>query len=298
MSILDWFNSHEKEHENTSKLDIPGDLWVKCYSCGEILYLKELENNLKVCEECGYHFRITPEERIQFLFDKESFVEIDHFIGAIDFLDFEDTEQYKVRLKKAREKTKHEDAIIIGSATLNRKAIAVGIMDFAFMGGSMGSVVGEKITRIIEVATQDKKPLIIFTSSGGARMQEGIMSLMQMAKTSAALKKLSNERVPYISVMCDPTCGGTSASFAMLGDINIGEPEALISFAGPRVIEQTIKQKLPKDFQRSEFLLKHGMLDKVVPRHKLRQTLSILVTLLDPHTSTIKPSKAKKKTAH
>lgn len=284
MSIIDWFNNREKQTQESSKLDIPGDLWVKCYSCSEILYLKELEQNHKVCEECGYHFRITPEERLSLLFDAKSFKEIDSHIGAVDFLDFEDTEQYSARLKKAKAKTKHEDAILIGTAKLNKKEVALGIMDFSFMGGSMGSVVGEKITRIIEIATKKKIPLIIFTASGGARMQEGIMSLMQMAKTSAALKKLSQVNVPYISVLCDPTCGGTSASFAMLGDINIGEPGALISFAGPRVIEQTIRQKLPKGFQRSEFLLEKGMLDMVVPRPKLSDTLSNLVSLLDPHT--------------
>lgn len=284
MSIIDWFNNREKKTHESSKLDIPGDLWVKCYHCSEILYLKELEQNHKVCEECGYHFRITPEERIHFLFDKKSFKETDRYVSSVDFLDFEDTEHYADRIKKAKSKTKHEDAIIIGKAKLNDKDVAVGIMDFSFMGGSMGSVVGEKITRIIEVAAKDKIPLIIFTASGGARMQEGILSLMQMAKTSAALKKLSLVNVPYISVICDPTCGGTSASFAMLGDINIGEPGALISFAGPRVIEQTIRQKLPKGFQRSEFLLEKGMLDMVVPRKKLSDTLSSLVSLLDPHT--------------
>ena len=283
MSIIDWFNTREKKTNERSKLDIPGDLWVKCFSCSEILYLKELEKNQKVCEKCGYHFRITPEERLKFIFDAKTFQELDRHIGAVDFLEFEDTEQYTARLKKAKAKTKNEDAIIIGTAKLNKKEIAVGIMDFAFMGGSMGSVVGEKITRIIEVATERTIPLVIFTASGGARMQEGIMSLMQMAKTSAALKKLSEKKVPYISVLCDPTCGGTSASFAMLGDINIGEPGALISFAGPRVIEQTIRQKLPKGFQRSEFLLEKGMLDMVVPRQKLSDTLGNLVNLLDPH---------------
>jgi len=284
MSILDWFNKNNKKSQiKKNRLDIPGDLWVKCYKCNESLYLKDLEKNYKVCH-CLYHFRITPEERIKMHFDKNSFKEIENDIEAIDFLNFEDTEKYKNRLIKAKKKTKHADAIVIGTAKINKLPVNVGIMDFSFMGGSMGSVVGEKITRLIESAIKNKYPLIIFTSSGGARMQEGIMSLMQMAKTSAALKKLSDKKVPYISILCDPTTGGTSASFAMLGDINIGEPGALISFAGPRVIEQTIRQKLPKGFQRSEFLLEKGMLDMVVNRKEMKDTLTSLVTLLNPHS--------------
>jgi acetyl-CoA carboxylase carboxyl transferase subunit beta len=289
MSILDWFNK-QKEEDNTkqqSRLDIPGDLWVKCPSCKETIYLKDLEANNKVCV-CGYHFRITPEERIKIHFDENSFEEIDDKIEAVDFLKFEDTESYEIRLKKAKQKTNHADAILIGTAKINHLEVNIGVMDFSFMGGSMGSVVGEKITRIIENALKNKFPLIIFTSSGGARMQEGIMSLMQMAKTSAALQKLSEERIPYISVLCDPTTGGTSASFAMLGDINIAEPGALISFAGPRVIEQTIRQKLPKGFQRSEFLLEKGMLDMVVPRNNLRAKLGTLIKLLSPHYEKVK----------
>ena len=284
MSILDWFNKRQIDKKNTQpeRLDIPGNLWIMCKKCNESLYLKDLEQNCKVCS-CGYHFRISPKERIQMHFDKFSFEEIESNISAVDFLKFEDTELYKNRLKKAQEKTKSADAILIGYAKLNHLPVNVGIMDFSFMGGSMGSVVGEKITRIIEEAIKNKNPLIIFTSSGGARMQEGIMSLMQMAKTSAALQKLSEEKVPYISILCDPTTGGTSASFAMLGDVNIGEPGALISFAGPRVIEQTIRQKLPKGFQRSEFLLEKGMLDMVVNRKDLRDTLTSLIKLLCPH---------------
>lgn len=283
MSILDWFNKNKlKKTDHASRLDIPGDLWMKCPSCNDTLYLKDLEQNKKVCH-CNYHFRISPEERIAMHFDKESFEEIEPQIEAIDFLKFKDTQSYEIRLKKAKEKTKHADAILIGTAKLNHLPVNIGIMDFSFMGGSMGSVVGEKITRIIENAIDNKFPLIIFTSSGGARMQEGIMSLMQMAKTSAALQKLADVHVPYISVLCDPTTGGTSASFAMLGDINIAEPGALISFAGPRVIEQTIRQKLPKGFQRSEFLLEKGMLDMVIKRQNMKDTLSSLVKILSPH---------------
>jgi acetyl-CoA carboxylase carboxyl transferase subunit beta len=285
MSILDWFNKNKlKKTDHASRLDIPGDLWMKCPTCSDTLYLKDLEQNNKVCPcEKSHHFRISPEERIAMHFDQGSFEEIEPKIEAIDFLKFKDTQSYEIRLKKAKEKTKHADAILIGTAKLNHLPVNIGVMDFSFMGGSMGSVVGEKITRIIENAIDNKFPLIIFTSSGGARMQEGIMSLMQMAKTSAALQKLTDVQVPYISVLCDPTTGGTSASFAMLGDINIAEPGALISFAGPRVIEQTIRQKLPKGFQRSEFLLEKGMLDMVVKRQNMKDTLSSLVKILNPH---------------
>ncbi len=285
MSILDWFNKNkENKPSKPSRLDIPGDLWMKCPSCNDTVYLRDLEQNDKVCPcDKHYHFRVSPEERIKMHFDADSFNEIETKIEAIDFLKFEDTQSYEIRLKKAKEKTKHADAILIGTAKINHLPVNIGVMDFSFMGGSMGSVVGEKITRIIENALSNKYPLIIFTSSGGARMQEGIMSLMQMAKTSAALQKLSDECVPYVSVICDPTTGGTSASFAMLGDINIAEPGALISFAGPRVIEQTIRQKLPKGFQRAEFLLEKGMLDMVVKRQDMKSTLASLVKLLSPH---------------
>lgn len=282
MSIIDWFNDKQKDKGKSKRLDIPGDLWVKCFHCSETLYLKDLEANAKVCNECGYHFRISPDERISLLFDEKSFKETEAHIKAVDFLKFEDTEAYGKRLDKARAKTKCSDAMVTGTATLGGMDVNVGVMNFAFMGGSMGSVVGEKIARLIELAIQNANPLIIFTSSGGARMQEGIMSLMQMAKTSAALEKLSQMGVPYISVLCDPTTGGTSASFAMLGDINIGEPGALISFAGPRVIEQTVREKLPKGFQRSEFLKDHGMLDLVTSRQEMRETLVKLVSVLNP----------------
>ncbi len=284
MSILDWFAKKKEQAETaqTKRLDIPGDLWVKCFDCGGTLYLKDLVQNQKVCHHCNYHFRIASEERIGYIFDEKSFEPLDEELTPIDFLEFEDTEKYKDRIRKAHQKTKKNEAITIGTAALCGMPVNVGGMDFAYLGGSMGSVVGEKITRLIEYACDNGRPVIIFTASGGARMQEGILSLMQMAKTSAALEKLARKRVPYISVLCDPTTGGTSASFAMLGDMNIAEPNALISFAGPRVIEQTIRQKLPKGFQRSEFLLKHGMLDKVVNRKEMRQVLSQLIALLTP----------------
>jgi acetyl-CoA carboxylase carboxyl transferase subunit beta len=281
MSILDWLAKKQSNKPQTEKLNIPGDLWVKCKSCGEVIFVKDLESNFKVCSHCGFHFRITPAERLNYFFDKGTFKEIDSDISPVDFLEFTDTEPYKERIEKAQKKTKKKEAVMIGEVQLNGELVNVGIMDFSFMGGSMGSVVGEKITRLIEHALKNKGPVIIFTSSGGARMQEGITSLMQMAKTSAALAKLSEAGIPYISVLCDPTTGGTSASFAMLGDIHIAEPGALISFAGPRVIEQTIRQKLPKGFQRAEFLLEHGMIDMVVVRKDLRQKLIQILEILN-----------------
>ncbi len=283
MTILNWLSKKKESpvRASSEKLNIPGDVWSKCPQCSEVLFLKELEKNLNVCPKCAYHFRISPEERIAFLFDKNSFEETNADIEGLDFLDFEDTEKYKDRLKKAQVKTGHKDAIMTGTALLKKLPVNIGVMNFGFLGGSMGSVVGEKITRLIEAGAENKHPVVIFTSSGGARMQEGIMSLMQMAKTSAALYRLEQAKVPYISVLCDPTTGGTSASFAMLGDLNIAEPDALISFAGPRVIEQTIRQKLPKGFQRSEFLLEHGMVDLVVSRKDMRQTLYNCLSILD-----------------
>ncbi len=281
MTILNWLAKKQPPtRSKTEKLNIPGDVWSKCPTCSEVLFLKELEKNLSVCPKCNYHFRLSPEDRITYIFDKNSFEETHAAIEGIDFLNFEDTEKYKDRLKKAQAKTNHKDAIVTGTALLKKIPVNIGVMNFGFLGGSMGSVVGEKITRLIESGAENKNPVIIFTSSGGARMQEGIMSLMQMAKTSAALYRLEQAKVPYISVLCDPTTGGTSASFAMLGDLNIAEPDALISFAGPRVIEQTIRQKLPKGFQRSEFLLKHGMLDLVVDRKAMRQTLYTCISIL------------------
>lgn len=280
MSIIEWFE--KKRNTPEKKSDFPDDLWVKCPGCGAMLYLKELEENSKVCKECNYHFRLSAQERIDLICDNGSFVETAAHVKPVDFLKFSDTESYQKRIDKATLKTNKRDAILTGQASINKYPINIACMDFSFMGGSMGSVVGEKLTRLIELAIENKNPLLMFTASGGARMQEGIMSLMQMAKTSAALDRLGKEKVPYISILCDPTTGGTSASFAMLGDLNIAEPGALISFAGPRVIEQTIRQKLPKGFQRSEFLLEKGMLDKVVNRNELKETLYQLISILHP----------------
>jgi len=262
------------------KVDIPNGLWTKCENCKEMIYTKQLEENLKVCPKCQYHFRLSSKERINLLVDENSFIENSSKIVPEDPLDFP---EYKDKLKKAQELTGLDDAVIIGEGKIGGYLVALGVTDFNFMMGSMGSVVGEKITRIIEYATDKKLPLIIVSSSGGgARMQEGILSLMQMAKTSAALKRFSNEGLLYISILTDPTGGGVTASFGMLGDIIIAEPNALICFAGPRVIEQTIKQKLPKGFQRSEFLLEHGFIDMVLHRKDLKPTLIKILKFFTP----------------
>ena len=280
MSILDWFAKQKKEHIPKEKLNIPGDLWVKCFSCGEILYNKELEENLKVCSKCGYHFRLTAEERMAITIDEDSFEEFSEDIKANDFLGFVDTQSYKDRLKKSVKRAGKNEAIVTGFAKINGIGVVIGIMDFGFMGGSMGSVVGEKVTIAIEKAIEKKRPLLIVTASGGARMQEGVMSLMQMAKTSAALRLLHEAKLPYVCLLTDPTTGGTSASYGMLGDVQIAEPCALIGFAGPRVIEQTIRQKLPKGFQTSEYLLEHGMMDMVVIRKDVKGTISKILKVL------------------
>jgi acetyl-CoA carboxylase carboxyl transferase subunit beta len=276
LSIHDWFK-HKKEKKETEysreRLDIPGNLWVKCYKCGDTLFAKDLEANLKVCPKCGYHFKLTSTERIRQIVEPGSFQEINEQLTSKNFLNFTDTKSYTQRIEESILKSGFNDAIVTGLAKLAEFEIALGVMDFSFMGGSMGSVVGEKFARLVEEAVEKKIPVIVFCASGGARMQESIMSLMQMAKTSAALGRLRENALPYISVMTDPTTGGVSASYAMLGDINIGEPGALIGFAGPRVIEQTIRQKLPPGFQRSEYLLSHGMLDIVCERKVLKATI-------------------------
>lgn len=277
MSIHEWFK-RKKETKETAyvreRLDIPGNLWVKCYKCNQAIFAKELEENLKVCPRCGYHFKLTARERIKQLLDHDSFKETNPKIKSTNFLNFTDSKSYTQRIESSILKSNLMDAILTGTGKIEKIKIAMGVMDFSFMGGSMGSVVGEKITRLIESALEEKIPVLIFSSSGGARMQEGIMSLMQMAKTSAALGRLRENGLPYLSVLTDPTTGGTSASYAMLGDINIAEPGALIGFAGPRVIEQVIRQKLPPGFQRAEYLLEHGMVDIVCSRTNLKETLA------------------------
>lgn len=272
-----WFK--KDKGKVSKKVKVPEGLWVKCNSCKEIIYRKEVDKNLKVCPKCNYHFRISAWERVSLLTDNGTFNEIARNIVSTDPLRFKDQSSYRDRLKEYQEKTSISDAALAGTALVNNYAIMLIVLDFNFMGGSMGSVVGEKFVLSTEKAMQEKLPLISVSSSGGARMQEGIISLMQMAKTSAAVARFKKTGLPYISILADPTFGGVSASFAMLGDIIIAEPKSLIGFAGPRVIEQTIKQQLPENFQTAEFLLQHGMIDMIVSRKELKQTLVKLLSL-------------------
>jgi acetyl-CoA carboxylase carboxyl transferase subunit beta len=258
----------------SKKVQMPEGLWTKCKNCEEIIYSKEIERNLNVCPKCDYHFRISARERIDLVIDEGTFNETDPNMASVDFLKFKDSKKYVDRIKAAVAKNGGGDAVVTGSGLMNGQEVVVAVFDFAFLGGSMGSVVGEKITRAIELGLEKKAPVMVFSSSGGARMQESILSLMQMAKTSAALAKLKKAGIPFISVLTDPTTGGVTASFAMLGDLNIAEPKALIGFAGPRVIEQTIRQQLPEGFQRSEYLLDHGMVDMIVSRQEMKAQLS------------------------
>jgi acetyl-CoA carboxylase carboxyl transferase subunit beta len=252
---------------------VPEGLWVKCTSCSEILQSKVLKDNLQVCPECSYHFRMIALDRIAMLTDDGSFDEYAEDLVSTDPLEFDDTKPYKDRLRSAAGSTGLRDAFVVGKAKLLGLPYHLGVFEFKFMGGSMGVVVGEKITRLFESALIDRLPAVVVSASGGARMQEGILSLMQMAKTTALVSHLRHEGIPYISVLTDPTTGGVAASFAMLGDLILAEPNALIGFAGPRVIEQTIRQSLPAGFQRSEFLLKHGFLDRIVARKDLASEL-------------------------
>lgn len=245
-------------------------IFVKCPECSRALYKRDLELSLQVCINCGYHFRLGAHARLAVLYDDGIYEELDQEVTSTDPLDFIDTKPYRVRLEQARRSSGLQEAIINARGHIGGHKALAGAMDFAFMGGSMGSAVGEKVTRLIERAVHERAGLVIISASGGARMQEGTLSLMQLAKVSSALAVLDSARLPFISVLTDPTTGGVTASFAMLGDVIIAEPKALIGFAGPRVIEQTIRQKLPKDFQRSEFLLQHGMLDGVIDRREMR----------------------------
>ena len=274
-----WFKK-SKELRAEKKIKIPEGLWVKCDSCKEIIYKKEIDKNLKICPKCNYHFRISARERINLLVDEGSFVEMDAGLASNDPLNFKDKIPYMDRLEENRKKSGLEEAAISGEAMVEGKPVIMVILDFSFMGGSMGSVVGEKIMRAAEAAIEKKIPLITVASSGGARMQEGIFSLMQMARVSAAIAKLNENGILYISLLADPTFGGVTASFAMLGDIIIAEPKSLIGFAGARVIEQTIKQQLPEDFQRAEFLLDHGMIDMVADRKELKKIIGQIIGLL------------------
>lgn len=274
-----WFKK-TKELKSDKKGKIPEGLWVKCDNCKEIIYKKEIDKNLSICPKCNYHFRISARERIRLLVDEGSFVELDENLISVDPLKFQDKKSYLDRLKENQNKSGLKEAVISGDALIKGHPVSIIVMDFSFMGGSMGSVVGEKVSRAAERALEKKHPLISISSSGGARMQEGIFSLMQMVKVAASIGKLKENGVLYISILCDPTFGGVTASFAMLGDIIIAEPKSLIGFAGPRVIEQTIKQPLPDDFQRADFLLQHGMIDLVVDRKNLKDTVAKLIELL------------------
>jgi len=259
------------------KVAIAEGLWIKCDSCKEIVYRAEVERAGRVCPKCRYPFRISAHERVAMLADEGSFEERDAGLASEDPLGFKDTRRYRDRLRAAQEKTGLREAVVCGLARVGGWPTVLCLFDFEFMGGSMASVVGEKLTRAIELAVQKRLPVVIVSASGGARMQEGILSLMQMAKTAAALERLATERLPYVSVLTDPTTGGVTASFAMLGDVILAEPRALIGFAGPRVIAETIRQPLPEGFQRSEFLLEHGQVDLVVERRDLRDTLRRLL---------------------
>ncbi|HET9209894.1 MAG TPA: acetyl-CoA carboxylase, carboxyltransferase subunit beta [Thermoanaerobaculia bacterium] len=272
-----WFRKTKKPkpvRQDRQRSTVPEGLWVKCEGCKEIIYSRDLDRNLKVCPKCGYHFRIDARARVSLLLDDPQPRELFTNISPVDPLNFRDTKRYRDRLKSYQQAVGERDAVLVVQGTIEEMPVVMAVMEYRFMGGSMGSVVGEKIARAAERAAERKWPLIVVSASGGARMQEGVLSLMQMAKISAALARLRTVRIPYVSVLTDPTTGGVTASFAMLGDLNIAEPGALIGFAGPRVIEQTIRQSLPEGFQRSEFLVEHGFLDLVVERSEMKETLA------------------------
>jgi acetyl-CoA carboxylase carboxyl transferase subunit beta len=266
--------------ETSQKKGVPEGLWVKCLGCNEILYRSELEKNLSVCPKCNHHHRLSARERIAYFLDDGGQEEIAANLEPIDRLKFRDSKKYKDRISQAQKSTAEKEALVVVKGSLKQQPIVVSAFEFNFMGGSMGATVGEKFVRAVNVAMAEKRPYICFTASGGARMQEGLFSLMQMAKTSAALAKYGETGLPFIIVLTDPTMGGVSASFASLGDIIIAEPKALIGFAGPRVIEQTVRQTLPEGFQRSEFLLEHGHIDMIIERNALRRTIAELIAKL------------------
>ena len=278
-----WFKRESSEIQATDEKRVRTEgLWVKCEGCRQIIWKKELEDNLNVCTKCDYHFRIDSAQRLMLLLDEDSIEIQDEDLESTDPLNFTDTRSYKARLEKSKTSTGLKDAIRNATGTMNGRPVVVSSMEYSFIGGSMGAVVGEAITRAVERACKERKPIIVVSASGGARMMEGVVSLMQMAKISAALARLDIAHVPYISVLTDPTTGGVTASYAMLGDLNIAEPGALIGFAGPRVIEQTIRQKLPEGFQTSEFLLQHGMLDAVVHRKDMKSYIARALDFMAP----------------
>lgn len=286
--MLNWLR--RPKYGTIERRGVPDGLWAKCPKCGAVVYHKDLARNLKVCPTCGFHHRLSAEERLAWMLDDGSFQEADPDLTSGDPLRFD---SYREKLMEAREKAGNSDAAIIGLGVIEGSRTAVAALDFTFMGGSMGSVVGEKITRIAERAVVERLPLVIFSASGGARMQEGALSLMQLAKTSGAIARLHDARVPFLSVLCDPTTGGVTASFAFQGDLILAEPGALIGFAGRRVIEQTIRRKLPDNFQTAEFCLEHGLIDMLVPRPQMRATLGRLLRFFGaPQVPPAEPSAA------
>ena len=294
MSIADWFSAREsKRYTRVSETqvpapkgaDVPDGVWIKCDSCNKIIYEGELVDSLRVCPGCGFHFNLTAGQRIDMLADEGTFREVDGDLTPCDPLEWSAAKTYEDQLASAAEKSGLPEAIVTGTAQLDGHAIVLGAMDFRFIGASMGSVVGEKVTRAFELATQERRPLVLVTASGGARMQEGMLSLMQMAKTSAAARRHTDAGLAYVSVLANPTYGGVTASFAVLGDVLLAEPGALIGFTGARVIEQNLRLKLPKGFQTAEFLLEHGMIDEVVPRGELKERVALLLEYLQPRSA-------------
>jgi len=277
---MEWFKKIKEGITAQPKKEIPEGLWTKCEDCGEIIYVKELERNFWVCSKCKYHFRIKSTDYINLLLDEGALEEFDRNLISGDPLKFKDSKRYPERIKESRKKTQRNDALIAGIGKIEGRKVSFGVMDFSFIGGSMGSVVGEKVARAIERSVEKKMPLVIVSCSGGARMQEGILSLMQMAKTSSLLGRQHKLGLPFISILTNPTTAGVMASYASLGDVIIAEPKALLGFAGPRVIQQTIGQELPKDFQSSEFFLEHGFVDLIVERSQLKKTVSLLLEYL------------------
>jgi acetyl-CoA carboxylase carboxyl transferase subunit beta len=282
MSLFDWFANRQKKDpdiQSQPEREVADGLWTKCDSCGAVMYTKDLKTNQMVCLECEHHMRIDSDQRLAQLLDANSWQPLNEQIRPVDPLGFRDRKPYSDRVREMQEKTQLTDAVQTGLGKIEGSPVAIAVMDFRFMGGSMGSVVGEKITRLIEQGTKERIPVIIVCASGGARMQEGMLSLMQMAKISGALERHQEQRLLYIPVLTHPTAGGVTASFAMLGDIIIAEPKATIAFAGRRVVEQTIREKLPDDFQTAEYLLSHGLVDMIVSRTQLKKTLSQLIAM-------------------
>lgn len=287
MPISDWFKAREQRRYTTPtspgpSSDVPDGVWMRCEGCKKTLYMGDLERSMMVCPSCGKHHDLNADERLHMLVDEDSFEEVDAHYRSGDPLAFTSGKAYADQVASAMERTGLPEALVSGTATVEGHPVVIGIMDFRFIGASMGSVVGEKVTRAFELALETKRPLVLVTSSGGARMQEGMLSLMQMAKTSAAAARLQAAGIPYIAILTNPTMGGVTASFAMLGDVMVAEPGALIGFAGPRLVEQTIRKSLPKGFQTAENLLAHGMVDMVVDRRELRETIATLLSYLAP----------------